>query len=144
MKCNHLALAIGGCFSKRRTAALFESVSEVSAARAPEQRQRSAWLPGMGAGQGTPTNLPMCPLGVPGRSWVAPHGTKCHLPAPFLPPAPSWASMEKFQPQIASHWAGGGDGTSQTGHHHQSHHAPIYPLKMRGLVLVSTPILLGG
>lgn len=68
MKCNHLALAIGGCFSKRRTAALLKSVSQVGTARAPEQRQSSARLPGMGAGQEAPTSPPVCPLGVPGRS----------------------------------------------------------------------------
>lgn len=60
MKCNHLALAIGGCFSKRRTAALFKGVSKVV-----EQSRAQHSFQGQALGKWHP---PGCSLRVPASS----------------------------------------------------------------------------
>ena len=141
MKCNHLALAIGGCFSKSRTAALFNSVSEVSTARAPEQRRSLAWLPGMGGGHEAPTGLPVCLLGVPGKSWMALHRTKGHLHVRPLPisSGPAWKSCS---PKLLLTGQGEemGPVASIT---IKPHTLPSSPLKTRWLVHVSALIRLG-
>lgn len=140
MKCNHLALAIRGCFSKRGTAALLKSVSEASAARILEQRQSSAWLPGTGTGQGASTGHPYVPSGsLAGAGWLC-----MGLSATCLPPlSPSVlgqhgkvAAPNCCLPDKERRWA--------SCHHHQTQHTPIQPLKMMGLVHVSTLNHLGG
>lgn len=90
MKCNHLALAIRGCFSKRGTAALLKSVSEASAARILEQRQSSAWLPGTGTGQGASTGHPYVPSGsLAGAGWLCMGLSATCLP---ISSGPAWKS----------------------------------------------------
>lgn len=114
------------------------------------QRSERCQSPGAGAELGTAPRDRRWARGThrptrvsPQGPWQEPGGTKCCLPAPFLPHQ-FWARTEKLQPQIAAHWTGRGNGSSHHHHHHHPQHAPIQPLKTKGFVHASTLIHLGG